>query len=46
MGEGRHVIEADVKVSEQMRMKAAAENLVRMVRLGLVWMADGGWALA
>jgi IS5 family transposase len=35
-----------VKVTEQMRMKATAENLVRMLRLGLVWIGDGGWALA
>lgn len=35
-----------VKVSEQMHMKATAENLVRMLRLGLVWRGNGGWALA
>lgn len=34
-----------VKISEQMRMKAAAENLARMLRCGLIWMADGGWAV-
>jgi IS5 family transposase len=35
-----------LRVSQQMLMKAAAENLTRMLRLGLVWMADGGWVLA
>ena len=29
-----------------MMLKAAAENLVRMLRLGLVWEAQAGWALA
>jgi IS5 family transposase len=33
-----------VKVTEQIRTKAAAENLVRMLRLGLVWTAEIGWA--
>lgn len=32
------------KVSEQIRTKAAAENLVRMLRLGLMWTAEAGWA--
>ncbi|MBA2312204.1 MAG: IS1182 family transposase [Actinobacteria bacterium] len=35
-----------VKVGEQIRLKAAAENIVRMLRLGLVWTADTRWALA
>jgi len=34
------------KVREQIRTKAAGENLVRMLRLGLVWMPEGGWATA
>ena len=34
------------KVTEQIRMKAAAENLVRMLRLGLAWTAEAGWAIA
>jgi IS5 family transposase len=34
------------KVTEQIRTKTAAENLVRMVRLGLVWTAEMGWATA
>lgn len=34
------------KVREQIRTKAAAENLVRMLRLGLVWTAEAGWATA
>lgn len=34
------------KVTEQIRTKAAAENLVRMVRLGVVWTAEMGWAMA
>lgn len=34
------------KVTEQIRTKAAAENLVRMLRLGLVWTAEAGWASA
>jgi IS5 family transposase len=33
-----------VKVCEQLRTKAAAENLVRMLRLGLVWTPEGAWA--
>ncbi len=32
------------KVGEQVRLKSAAENLVRMLRLGLVWFPEGGWA--
>lgn len=32
------------KVTEEVRTKAAAENLVRMLRLGLVWRAEVGWA--
>lgn len=35
-----------VKVGEQIRLKAASENIVRMLRLGLVWTADTRWALA
>lgn len=35
-----------VRVEEQVVAKAAAENLVRMLRLGLVWQAQVGWALA
>lgn len=35
-----------LKVCEQITLKAAAENLARMLRLGLVWTADGRWALA
>jgi transposase len=35
-----------VKVEEQVVAKAAAENLVRMFRLGLVWSAQAGWAVA
>lgn len=34
------------KVTEQIRTKAAAENLVRMLRLGLVWTGEAGWATA
>jgi IS5 family transposase len=34
-----------VKVGEQVRLKASAENLVRMLRLGLVWTTDTRWAL-
>lgn len=34
------------KVAEQIRTKAAAENLVRMLRLGLMWTAEAGWASA
>jgi transposase len=34
------------RVEEQVVAKAAAENLVRMLRLGLVWEAQAGWALA
>jgi IS5 family transposase len=34
------------RVEEQVVLKAAAENLVRMLRLGLVWEAQAGWALA
>lgn len=34
------------KVTEQIRMKAAAENLVRMLRLGLAWTVEAGWAIA
>ncbi len=33
------------KVEAQQRLKAAAENLVRMFRLGLVW-GEAGWAIA
>lgn len=32
------------KVAEQIWMKAAAENLLRMVRLGLGWTVEAGWA--
>lgn len=35
-----------VKVSEQLRTKASAENLVRMLRLGLAWTAETGWSIA
>jgi DDE family transposase/transposase-like protein DUF772 len=35
-----------VRVEEQVVAKAAAENLVRMLRLGLVWKAQTGWAVA
>jgi len=35
-----------VKVGDQIRLKAAAENLVRMLRLGLMWSADTRWGLA
>lgn len=35
-----------VKVLEQLRAKAAAENLLRMVRLGLVWSPETGWSIA
>lgn len=31
------------RVGEQVRMKSAAENLVRMIRLGLQWNAKTGW---
>lgn len=35
-----------IKVAEQLRTKAAAENLLRMMRLGLTWTADIGWTVA
>ncbi|MPZ68409.1 MAG: transposase [Actinobacteria bacterium] len=35
-----------VKVSEQLRTKASAENLARMLRLGLAWTAETGWSVA
>jgi Transposase DDE domain len=35
-----------LKVEEQVTLKAAAENLVRMLRLGLVRDAEAGWTLA
>lgn len=34
------------KVGEQMRLKAGAENLVRLARLGLTWTNCTGWATA
>lgn len=34
------------RVEEQVVLKVAAENLVRMLRLGLVWDAEAGWTLA
>lgn len=34
------------KVREQIWTKAATENLVRMLRLGLVWTAEMGWTTA
>jgi hypothetical protein len=34
------------RVEEQVTLKAAAENLVRMLGLGLVWDAEAGWTLA
>ena len=34
------------RVEEQVVLKAAAENLVRMLRLGLVWQVQTGWAVA
>lgn len=33
------------RVEEQVVLKVAAENLVRMLRLGLVWDAEAGWTL-
>lgn len=35
-----------VRVREQLAMKAAAENLLRMVRLGLTWSERGVWVIA
>lgn len=37
---GRH------RVSEQITLKVAAENLLRMFRLGLAWKVEVGWVLA
>lgn len=34
------------KVLEQVTLKVAGENLLRMLRLGLIWKAEVGWALA
>jgi transposase len=34
------------RVEEQVVLKAAAENFVRMLRLGLIWDAKAGWTLA
>lgn len=34
-----------IKVTEQLRLKAGAENLARMLRRGLVWTPGTGWAI-
>lgn len=37
---------SQLKVTEQIRLKASVENFAKMIGLGLTWTQEGGWARA